>query len=530
MTRQQLFSQDNIKQYQELGYWLPLTFSDHLKQQAHEFAGKTAIVEGDIRLTYDQLYQKFSELAAGFLNMGIQKGDKVIVQLPNSISFVTVCFALFKIGAIPVMAMPAHREADLDGIFELAQPTAYVIAESYLGFNYEQMAKRLLDRHPSVKFLIKDSVGQDIFTRNGLVYNDLKIDPPSPTDMVFLLLSGGTTGTPKLIPRTHADYSYCCRASAQKCGIDKDSVYLAVLPMAHNYTLSSPGILGTLFSGGTVVVSRTTSPDEAFPLIKKEGVTITSLVPSLVNLWLQALEWENPDLTSLQVLQVGGSPLDEVLAQQIKPKMGCRLQQVFGMAEGFICYTDLEDPEDIVLSCQGKPLSPHDEIQIVDEAGNAVAAGESGELFVRGPYSIRGYYRLPEQNQKDFTPDGFYKSGDEVVMTPEDNLIVKGRIKEQINRAGEKIVASEIESCLTRYSGIRNCAVVGVPDESMGERSCAFVVPSKDPVNLLQIYEHMEKLGVARYKMPDQLEIVDVLPLTSVGKVDKKKLVSLVSG
>ena len=278
------------------------------------------------------------------------------------------------------------------------------------------------------------------------------------------------------------------------------------------------------------MVSRTTSPDEALPLIKKEGVTITSLVPSLVNIWLQALEWESPDLTSLQVLQVGGAPLDEVLAQQIKPKMGCQLQQVFGMAEGFICYTDLKDPESIVLSCQGKPLSPHDEIQIMDEDGNGVAAGESGELFVRGPCSIRGYYRLPEQNQTDFTPDGFYKSGDEVMMTAEGNLIVKGRIKEQINRAGEKIVASEIESCLTRHSGICNCAVVGVPDESMGERSCAFVVPSKDPVNLHQIHEHMEKLGVARYKMPDQLEIVDVLPLTSVGKVDKKRLARLVSG
>ncbi|MEH0020153.1 MAG: salicylate synthase [Desulfobacter sp.] len=530
MTPHRCFSDDLADKYQSLGYWESLTLGEHLDNWSRKYQQKTALVEGKTRFTYGHLSQKVNELAAGFLNLGIRKQDHVVIQLPNSISFVTACFALFKIGAVPIMAMPPHREAELDGIFELAQPTAYIIPETYLGFNYEEMAKGLLERHPCVKHLIIDSAGQDLFNRNSLAPTLVDIDPPSPTDTALLLLSGGTTGTPKLIPRTHADYAYNARASALKCGMNEDSVYLAVLPVAHNFPLACPGIIGTLFSGGTIVLSRTTSPDEALPLIEKERVTITALVPAMVNLWLQVMAWEETDLTSLQLLQVGGSPLDDTLARQIMPAMGCTLQQVFGMAEGLLCYTDPKDPEDIILSCQGKPLSPHDDIRILDDDGKEVPPGETGELLVRGPYTIHGYYRAPEQNRKDFTPDGFYRSGDAVMMTRDGNIVVKGRIKEQINRAGEKIVASEIESCLNTYPGISNCALIGVPDDTLGERSCAFVIPAGAPVSLPEVHDHLETLGIARYKMPDQLETIDALPLTSVGKIDKKKLLHLVDG
>lgn len=528
MTPHRCFSHELANKYQALGYWEPLTLGGHLDALSRRFAQNTALVEGEKQLTYGNLAQKVNELASGFLNLGIRKTDNVVVQLPNSISFVTACFALFKIGAVPIMAMPPHREAELEGIFELAKPTAYIIPETYLGFDYEEMAKGLLERHPGVKYLIRDSADQEIFTRNNLASAPLQIDPPSPADTALLLLSGGTTGTPKLIPRTHADYAYNARASAQKCLMNENSVYLAVLPVAHNFPLACPGILGTLFSGGTVVLSRTTSPDEALPLIEKHGVTITALVPAMVNLWLQVLEWEETDLGSLELLQVGGSPLDDTLARQIMPRMGCTLQQVFGMAEGLLCYTDPNDPKDVIISCQGRPLSAHDEIRIVNGDGNDVPPGECGELLVRGPYTIQGYYRAPEQNLRDFTPDGFYRSGDTVMMTAAGNIVVKGRIKEQINRAGEKIVASEIESCLNRYPGVTSSALIGIPDDALGERSCAFVVPNGDPISLTELHAHLKTLGVARYKMPDQLETIDALPLTSVGKIDKKKLLGQV--
>ena len=528
MTHHQCYPDHTAETYQALGYWEPMTLGRHLENWGRKFDGRTALVEGERQITYGEFCQDVRETALGFLEMGIQKQDNVVVQLPNSIFFVTTIFALFRLGAVPVLAMPAHREADLDGIFEVAKPTAYIVAHTHLGFNYGPMAEGLMKRHACVKYLVRQGADQDISTRNSSGSALLDNDPPSYTDTALLLLSGGTTGTPKLIPRTHADYAYNARASALKCNMNETSVYLAVLPVAHNFPLACPGIIGTFFSGGTVVFSKTTSPDETFPLIEKHGVTITALVPAMVNLWLQVLEWEEADLSSLEILQVGGSPLDENLARQIMPKMNCRLQQVFGMAEGLLCYTDPGDPDHLILSCQGKPLSPHDEIRVIDENGNRVSPGQSGELLVRGPYTIRGYYRAPEQNIKDFTPDGFYRSGDIVLVTEEGNVRVMGRIKEQINRAGEKIVAAEVESYLNAFSGIRDSALVGVPDDELGEKSCAFVIPAQDPVALSQVHDHLDAMGVARYKIPDQLECVDSWPLTSVGKIDKKALLKTV--
>src|SRR6218665_2944531 len=171
---------------------------------------------------------------------------------------------------------------------------------------------------------------------------------PSPGDTALLLLSGGTTGVPKLIPRTHADYAYTFTASADLCGLDESTVYLAVLPVAHNFTLACPGVLGTLAQGGTVVLSRTASCDEAMPLIERERVTHLALVPPLAQLWVQAREWEDSDLSSLRLVQVGGSRLAPLLARRLPQALGCRLQQVFGMAEGLLCYTRLDDPEDAI--------------------------------------------------------------------------------------------------------------------------------------------------------------------------------------
>lgn len=514
-----------VTKYEQLGYWEPLTLGQQLRIWAEKYQNRVAFVEDDVRLTYMELDHKVDKLASGFVNMGIKKGDNVVVQLPNSISFVLTCFALFRIGALPVLALPAHREAELDGIFSLANPVAYIIPATFLGFDYKKMADQLVKKHSSVKFVITDGK-----TESGINLADISMPPvdlesPSYKDTALLLLSGGTTGTPKLIPRTHADYVYNAKASATRCKLNSQSVYLAVLPVAHNFPLCCPGILGTLSVGGKVVMCKTTSCDEAFPLIEKERVTITALVPSVVTLWLEVLEWDTTsDISSLEVLQVGGSMLDENLAKRIMREMKCRLQQVFGMAEGLICCTSISDPDPIIYSCQGRPLSDADEIRIVDADGNDVAEGEYGELLVRGPYTISGYYKAPEQNRKDFTSDGFYRSGDRARITPDGNIQLGGRIKEQINRAGEKIMPSEVESYLRSHPDIKDAALITLPDKTLGEKSCAYLITDNREISLSDIHKFFNDMGVARYKMPDQIKFIDFWPLTSVGKVNKTKL------
>ena len=342
----------------------------------------------------------------------------------------------------------------------------------------------------------------------------------------MFLLSGGTTGLPKLIARTHNDYSYNARASAELCRLGEGTVYLVSLPASHNFPLACPGILGTLLSGGRVVMIPSPDPASAFAAIEREGVTITAVVPAVAQRWLaHAAEVGSGALRTLQVLQVGGARLADEHATRVKPVLGATLQQVFGMAEGLLNYTRLDDPDEVICGTQGRPLSPGDEVRIVDADGRSRPDGQPGALLTRGPYTPRGYYRAPEQNARAFTPDGWYASGDVVRRRPDGNLVVEGRDKDMINRGGEKISAEEVENLLYRMPGIAQVAAVAAPDAELGERICVFVVPEPgQDITLGAIRDGMATAGVARFKWPERLEIVAELPVTKMGKLDKKAL------
>jgi 2,3-dihydroxybenzoate-AMP ligase len=213
------------------------------------------------------------------------------------------------------------------------------------------------------------------------------------------------------------------------------------------------------------------------------------------------------------------------VARRISPAFGCQVQQVFGMAEGLLNYTRLDDPEEVVVGTQGRPMSPADEIRIVGPDDEPVADGEPGELLTRGPYTIRGYYRADAHNAKAFTADGFYRTGDVVRQDAGGNFIVEGRAKDLINRGGEKISAEEIENLLIAHPAVREAAAVAMPHAVLGEQTCAYLVlRSDETLDLPALSAYLEGRGVARFKWPERLEIVDALPVTNVGKVDKKKL------
>ncbi|HML33607.1 MULTISPECIES: (2,3-dihydroxybenzoyl)adenylate synthase [Sporomusa] len=529
-SREEWFAQAE-KRFEDLGVWEKVTYGERLREWAVTYKDRIALIEDNVRLTYQELDQKADELAFGFYHMGIKKGDNVAVQLPNTISFFITCFALFRIGAVPVLILPAQRESDVSGILEVAKPVAYIIPTTYLGFNYEELAARLVQKHSCIKQVITDGASEAYINLNDLNGCFVELAGPAYRDIAVLILSGGTTGVPKLIPRTHTDYIYNAKASAKRSGMSEKTVYLAVLPVAHNFALCSPGVFGTFSVGGKVVLSKTTSCDEVFPLIEQEKVTITSLVPALLKVWEEVLEWDDvSDLSSLQVLQVGGTSCNVDVLKNVSAKIGCKIQQVLGIAEGLLCYTGLDDPEEIIYSCQGKSVAEAEDIKIVDENGNEVPQGEFGELIFRGPLTIRGYYRLPEQNTIAFNSEGYYCSGDRVRITAEGNLHIDGRIKEQINRAGEKIMPAEIEYYLCKHPEVKDAALVPLPDETLGHRSCAYLITDNKTISLQEIHAFLKERGLARYKMPDQLEFTDSWPLSSVGKLDKNKLIKMAIG
>ncbi|WP_280664737.1 MULTISPECIES: (2,3-dihydroxybenzoyl)adenylate synthase [unclassified Kitasatospora] len=510
------------------------TLDSTLRSQARHRPDQPALVAAGRVTSYAELDRSADALAGRLAALGIRAGDRFIVQLPNSAEFIVLIFALFRLGVIPVLALSAHRRSEIDHLCKMTGAVAYAAPRRHAGFEFHSLGEAVREGNPGLRHLL---IADDLITADlGTAHLSTAGRPgrpdrpgPRPTDVALLLLSGGTTGAPKLIPRTHRDYLYNIRESAAVCGLDEHSVYLTALPAAHNFALGCPGVLGTLAVGGTVVLASDAAPDQAFELIERERVTVAALTPPLLALWLAEAAWSDADLSSLRLLQVGGARLHRSQAARVGPELGCRLQQVFGMAEGLLCFTRADDPEEIVLSTQGRPLSPADELRVVDADDREVAPGEVGQLLVRGPYTVRGYYRAPEYNATAFTADGYYRTGDLVRITPTGHLVVEGRVKDVVNRGGEKVPAAEVEEHLAAHPLVAQAALVGMPDGLLGERTCAYVVPAGRPPALDELTAFLRGLGLAAYKLPDRLEILDALPRTGAGKVDKRDLTARIA-
>ncbi|WP_327153282.1 (2,3-dihydroxybenzoyl)adenylate synthase [Streptomyces tubercidicus] len=543
---QQTWSEAESARYRAAGHWQGVTFGTRLRQGVASHGGRVALVDGDRRWTYTELDAEADCVARGLRGLGIGRGDRVVVQLPNCAEFVLVWFGLQRLGAVPVHAMPGHRRREIGHLVRVAGAVACVVPDRHARFDHRELMREVrAEQGPDGSLRHVIVVGGPGPDDAFVPFEALRVDSPpasgptatgaspapdlddggaDPADVALLLLSGGTTGLPKLIPRTHDDYAYNARACAQICALDARTVYLAVLPIGFNFTFACPGVLGTLMAGGTVVVAPDPSPQTAFALVEREGVTLTSLTPPLVPHWMDETVSGSWDLGSLAVVQVGGARLPEEYARKLGPALGVTVQQVFGMAEGLINLTRLGDPEDLVRTTQGRPVSPDDEVLVVDTDGRPVPDGTAGELLTRGPYTLRGYYRAEEYNRTAFTPDGYYRTGDAVRRLPTGHLVVVGRLKDQINRGGEKIAAVEVEEELLTHPAITAAALVGVPDERWGERSVAFVVCAGTAPGAREVAAHLRERGLAGHKAPDEVVQVPGLPLTAVGKVDKALL------
>ncbi|MEV6434000.1 (2,3-dihydroxybenzoyl)adenylate synthase [Streptomyces anulatus] len=522
----------DAEKYRNAGYWRGESFAQFLSARTRAYGDRTAVVDDRTRLSYAELDEQSDRVARGLVDLGIAAGDRVLVQLPNRVEFLLLWFALMKTGAVPVHTQPGHRSSEITHLARLSEAVAYVIPDKHADFDHRLLAQAVRNDSPALKHVVV--VGDPGHGTGFTSFADLLTDRPAARtpksrargeDMALLLLSGGTTGLPKLIPRTHDDYLYNGRAAAEVCELTSRSVYLAALPVAFNYTMNCPGVLGTLGVGGKVVLASNPDPDYCFGLIGREGVTIAAINPQMAPVWLDEVSMTDADLSTLRVLQIGSARLADEQAERMTDGFGCTIQQVFGMAEGLLCLTRLTDPPEIINTVQGRPISPADEVRVVGPDDREVGEGEEGELLTRGPYTLRGYYRAAEHNAKSFTPDGFYRSGDLVRRLPSGHLIVVGRSKDQINRGGEKIPATEVEGHLLAHPGIRSVALVAAPDPDFGERAVAFVVPAGErSPDRRELAAFLADRGLAAYKAPAEVRTIDAMPLTPVGKIDKKVL------
>ncbi|MEB6539270.1 (2,3-dihydroxybenzoyl)adenylate synthase [Serratia plymuthica] len=513
------------RRYRERGYWTDRPLTDIIARQAKNDA--VALIDPQRSLSYRRLNQLSDRLAAALQRRGLHSGDTALVQLGNVVEFYVAFFALLKIGVVPVNALFSHQRNELKAYAAQIKPALLIADRQHGLFGNDEFLTAFRAENPSLRVVALRSQEEGDQSLAAWLEEDAEdfIATPTPADQVaFFQLSGGSTGTPKLIPRTHNDYYYSIRRSVEICHFDAHTRYLCALPVAHNYPMSSPGVLGVFYGAGLVVFASDPDAGQCFRLIEQHQINVTALVPPAVTLWLQAIEeWGGQPLASLKLLQVGGAKLSETLAARIPAEIGCQLQQVFGMAEGLVNYTRLDDDDRHILTTQGCPMSPDDELWVADDEGNPLPVGQTGRLMTRGPYTFRGYYQSPEHNAAAFDKDGFYCSGDLISLTEDGYVKVEGRQKDQINRGGEKIAAEEIENLLLRHPEVINAALVSMPDELMGEKSCAFIIAAS-ALRPVVLRRHLRAEGVAEFKLPDRFIQVDTLPLTPVGKVDKKRL------
>lgn len=534
------FPQEFAQRYRQQGYWKDITLAQRYQEVCTQYAERIAICTAQREMTYRELDQSANQLALNLLDCGLKPGEIVLLQLGNVIEFVQVYLALQKIGVRPILALHTHRYRELQQFVSLSGAVASITMDKSKDCDFTDIINRVQQTTDTIRLKIVLGEAPEGFvalknllekhserTEAELAQIQQQIDPSLPA---LFLLSGGTTGIPKLIPRTHNDYICNSELASRVTGIQQDSVLLDILPIAHNLPLACPGLQGFMFHGAKVVLHDSTRAEEIFPLIERFGVTHIHVVPALLIMWMNDANIGSYNLDSVKIIQSGGQCLQpETRSLTEKNLKNCTVQENFGMAEGLLMFVRLDDPLGIRRESVGRPICDADEVMLLDENDQPVPDNLAGELCCRGPYTLRGYFNAEEHNARSFTPDGFYRSGDMMRRLPSGNYVVEGRKKDLINRGGEKISAEEIENLILAHPTVQNVACVAMPDAVLGEKMCAFVILKvRQTLTLDELVDYLKQEEIARFKLPERLEIVDSFPLSTFGKVSKKDLVEMV--
>jgi 2,3-dihydroxybenzoate-AMP ligase len=521
---------EDLQRWQKEGFRPGCRVADLVRRSASQHRDKVAVIDGARRITYGELVEQVDRLAVALHHHGLKPRDRVVLQLPNSIEFVVTFLALTRLGAIPVMALRAHRYSEIRYFVEASGAVAYMVPGLVQQLDFRELAAEVQRDCPALSavYVLDDPLpGQHslraLLTQpapSAEALSNLTVDA---AEVALMLLSGGTTSMSKLIPRTHDDYVLNARLCAQAAGFDETTVFLALLPLGHNYNLASPGMLGAFGVGGTLVIGHGTSAEQVFALVEAHGVTVIAAAVPLITQWLDA-DSARHDLRSLRVVQNGGARLAPELRRRIRSQWGATPQEIYGTAEGLINMTRLDDPDDLLFESSGAPVCTADDIKVVDDDGNVVPDGELGELLTRGPYTIRGYFNAPEKNREAFTADGFYRMGDYVRKRGR-YLYAEGRKKDLINRGGEKISCEEVENLIFKHPKVQQVALVAMPDPVFGEKACAFVVVRPgEQLGFDELIAFLRDQRIASFKLPERLELVDQFPTSLVGKILKRQL------
>lgn len=501
-----------------------IVYPDFILGLKKKYGQKIAITENKISITYEELVESACAMGNALISDGLEAKDRVMLQLDNSILFSVSLFAILLAGGIPVLIYPACRKNEILSIAETSQSKMYISFRNFKGFDYTETAEQVFSETASIVKLYFSDALEDLI-RRGDKHSISQKHIPSLSDTAVIVLSGGSTGIPKLIARKHSEHITAAELCAESCGLDSDSVFLLAMPVAHNFNLVGPGLIGTLATGGRVVMCKNSDPAEITALIAHEKVTATALVPSLAQECI--LYAQNKAVLhafdSLKLVQLGGAVCQKETVKMVYREMGCIPQQIYGMGEGIISATFPDDSLDVITRYQGRNLSGYDEVKIVDEAGKPLPDGEYGEVIAKGPSILTEYYNSAGLYSEKFTSDGYYRTGD-IASIQNGYIHVAGRNDDMINKGGEKIYPAEVEEYINNCKGVVASVVIGCGAEGTSKSVFAFVIADNEEVSAAEIRNQLHAMGMALYKIPDTFVFLEEWPLTSVNKIDKKVL------
>ena len=527
------------QRYRAAGLWSDRTIAQQFRATAGTWPDQPAVVGPSGRLSYAELDEQTDRIAVGLRDLGLRAGERVLLQVNNDLPAVLAWYGMLKAGLVPVATLVQHRRHELNAVASACAPAAHLIDTGYAAFDLAALARELAAGQPSLRVLLTTGPGPGQATLDDLARTPgepaalrARVErwqrEISPDAVAALQLSGGTTSTPKLIPRRHAEYWYNSQAYAAAIELGPASCVAHILPIVHN-----AGIVCALHAAHSTGAALALVPHDADQLLAvARQIPVTHMLMSPP---MAADVLRRPDLAAalspmFALTWVLGAMPPALL--DVFETDSCRVTQMFGMAEGLCMYTARSAPRELRLRSVGTPVSRLDEIRVcAPGTEEQVAPGQPGELCCRGPYTIRGYYRAPERNAEVFTADGFYRTGDIVVELGDGYYALADRIKDLINRGGEKVNAAEVEELLMRHPAIERVAVVAMPDAMLGERCCAFIVladgaaiDGASPIDVAALRTHLSALGVAKFKYPERVEIRPDLPMTSVTKLNKAAL------
>ncbi len=526
---------EDVEIYNRYRWWFGITWGDMFDKAADLYPGKEGLVDDTHRFTFGELRSKVDRLAVGFMGLGIKERQFVFLQIPNWHEYILVFYALQKIGAIPVLLISRHGLAEILHIAALTNPVAWIGPTRYRNTDYLPMLREVMKENKTLRHLISVR-GQDhkAFTQlESLISSGelttaeieaLDARRPDPMEVSIILLTGGTTGLPKAVPRTHNDYISSVFFHSRAWEITSEDTILTAAPVSHAQGMHN-GVGSAFLNFCKYVITDSTDAEDICRIIEREKVTAFPTVPVLVQRMIDLENLGDYSLHSLRKIYCGGAPSTPELVRSVYKKIGCKFVNALGSSEGLGSMTRLNSDLETICTTVGQKDCPYAQYKILDQNGHELLPGHEGELVAKGPNLFTGYFKSHDDNLKTITSDGFFKTGDLAKIDESGIITITGRIKETILRGGETISAVAIERLIVCHPGVAEAAVIGMPDKVFGERICAYVTLKEGTSLAFQdLVAYLRGIGASVLQLPERLEIIDSIPRTNVGKADKKLL------